>query len=454
MNKKYLKIIFLLLTTVGILSLTACIGSSTLSLEGSDSSIEVPLYKSAESIDLSDSDKDALIIDLFGYDQTLYPHKIDIRLTDDSASTVVEELDNALIDGNWRYEYALVSEVWRNGDHLLHLYIIDNLSSSDINSLSRSYGMKDMEPGQTLIITYLIDTGQPLPNPTLTQEMDSRNQTQTAVVNSEIRTQTAIAESEYRTQTAESQMMTQQVFEATQQGIAQATQTAVAATQKAESMQFTATAIAPILERMGTEFEGENSIPDGMTIAREDPTRWDLTSKSGWLHIRGRNVDFDDEDWIAKNVFVYPLEYTNISIITRVDADMTRDGQSVFMALSPSTYESNGYTVELGFSLGRSEGRKIYAWGCHMDHCSPWDLYYEFDDQIDFSGPVYLRLDVVGTSYTFYFSENGQDWIYLGNIDEFSAGDNLILAAGGGNGDYEFDAYFDFLHFIPIAGDN
>jgi beta-xylosidase len=78
---------------------------------------------------------------------------------------------------------------------------------------------------------------------------------------------------------------------------------------------------------------------------------------------------------------------------------------------------------------------------------------YSFDDQIGFSGPVYLRLDVLGTTYTFYFSENGQDWIYLGSIDDFSAGDNLILAAGGGDEDYEFDAYFDFLHISPILSD-
>jgi beta-xylosidase len=282
--------------------------------------------------------------------------------------------------------------------------------------------------------------------------MDSRNQTQTAFVNSEKRIQTAVAESEYQTQTAESQRMTQEVLEATQQSLAQASQTAIAATQKAESMQFTATAIAPILAEMGTEFEGENSIPDGMYIAREDPTRWDLTSKPGWLHIRGRYIRFGDEDWIAKNVFVYPLGYTNISIITRIDADMTRDGQSIGIALSPSTFESNGYTIRLGMSMENNEGRIVYAWGCDSDRCYySYDKY--FDDPIDFSGPVYLRLDIQGLSYTFYFSQNGNDWTYLGEIDDFSAGDNLIIAAGGGDEGYEFDAYFDFLHFLPISDD-
>jgi hypothetical protein len=438
--------LFLVLSLLMLLfSSLACLGGASLSISDSGSSIEAPLHKKADSIDLAERDKEALIVDLFGYNQTLYPNEIDVRVTDDSASSVHEALESALIDENWRYEYTLMGEVWRNGDHLLYLYIIDNLSSSDINELSRSYGMKDLEPGQTLIITYLIDTGEPLPNPTQTADMEFRNQTQTAVV-----------ESEYRTQTAESQRMTQEVLEATQQSIAQSTQTAIAATQKAESMQFTATAIAPLLAEMGTEFDGENSIPDGMTIAREDPTRWDLTSRPGWLHIKGREVKHYDEDWITKNVFVYPLEYTNISIITRVDADMNKGGQSVWMALSPSTYESDGYAVELGLSLGKSEGRKIYAWGCDSDYCSSWlfsNYDYSFDDQIGFSGLVYLRLDVLGTTYTFYFSENGQDWIYLGSIDDFSAGDNLILAAGGGDEDYEFDAYFDFLHISPILSD-
>jgi beta-xylosidase len=269
-------------------------------------------------------------------------------------------------------------------------------------------------------------------------------------------TQTFAEESYHQTLTAEVEQMTQEIIESTQQNIEHATQTSVAAVQESESMAQTATAIAPILEQMGTDFEDENSLPDAMYIAREDPSRWDLTSKSGWLHIKGRYVSHSDEDWITKNVFVYPLEYTNISIIARVDADMFRDNQSVWLALSPSTYKTVGYTVELGIALDSNEGREVYAWGCDSDSCGSNSMDYKFDDQIQFSGPVYLRLDIQGLSYTFYFSENGVDWIYLGNIDGFSAGDNLILAAGGGNSWYkedEFDAYFDLLYFKPISSD-
>jgi hypothetical protein len=206
---------------------------------------------------------------------------------------------------------------------------------------------------------------------------------------------------------------------------------------------------------MSTNFENESALPAGISIAREDPSRWDLTSKPGWLHIRGRYISHYDEDWIPKNVFVYPLAYSNISIITRVDAETYRDGQSVWLALSPGQYETVGYTVELGVTPDGNGGREVYAWGCDRESCS-YGYDYKFDDRIQFSGPVYLRLDRQGLSFTFYFSENGVDWIYLGQIDSISAGDNLILAAGGGDGWHsgdEFDAYFDLLFFEPMLGD-
>ncbi|MCK9247326.1 MAG: hypothetical protein M0P11_10310 [Anaerolineaceae bacterium] len=58
-----------------------------------------------------------------------------------------------------------------------------------------------------------------------------------------------------------------------------------------------------------------------------------------------------------------------------------------------------------------------------------------------------------GLNYTFYYSENGVDWIYLGESEGYAAGDKLFLNAGEGDSyhkDDEFDAYFDFLRFEPL----
>ena len=203
---------------------------------------------------------------------------------------------------------------------------------------------------------------------------------------------------------------------------------------------------------MGTQFEESAGLPLGMRVERADPTRWDLTSKPGWLHISGRYQDFDYENYTPKNIFIYPLTHTNISIITRVDGDMYRENQSVSMGLTPDSYETEGYTIELGITLEGDSGRSVYARACFDDSCS-WSREIEFSDQIRFSGPVHLRLDMAGLKYTFYYSENGVDWIYLGKTEGYAAGDKLFLNAGGG--DYwhpedEFDAYYDFLRFEPL----
>lgn len=253
------------------------------------------------------------------------------------------------------------------------------------------------------------------------------------------------------TQMAES--ATQTAYTSTQQAITQATQTALEEQRQQEAIQATSMALRPILEQLGTQFEESAGLPMDMRVERADPTRWDLTDKPGWLHISGRYQDFDDENYIPKNIFIYPLTHTNISIITRVDGDMYRENQSVSMGLTPDSYETKGYTIELGITLEGDSGRSVYAWACFDDSCS-WSGDFSFSDQIRFSGPVYLRLDMAGLKYTFHYSENGVDWIYLGKTEGYAAGDKLFLNAGGGDRWYhvedEFDAYYDFLRFEPL----
>lgn len=439
---------------------------------GQEISVDVPTYKKSKEVQVQSSDLEKLKIDYFGYEQTLFPNSMRVRVTDDFASDVYADLEDNLIDEGWRFESSFLYDVWRKGDQVLFLYFEDNLTSDVINSYRRSYGIENLEPGQTLIFSYVIDMSSPQPNPTLTQAAESWQMTQSA--DSFQRTQTAIAADQQRTQQAleyiqeqtqqalvYSQEQTQQAVNKTQEAVALtqqsydlATQTALEEQRRAESIIATATAIAPILEQMGSEFDGEDSLPTGMSIAREDYTRWDLSSKPGWLHIVGRYFDFNDENYIPKNVFVYPLTYSNLSIITRVDGNMSRDGQTVSMALTPDTYKSNGYTVKLGVTMDSNSGKTVQAWGCFRDNCR-YSADFGFIEQIGFSGPVFLRLDVQELKYTFYFSENGVDWIYLGEIEGYSAGDNLILYAGSGSSRYkneEFDAYFDFIRFSSFVG--
>ena len=415
---------------------------------GGGPSVDVPLYRKAKEIKIQQRDLEQLKTDLFGYEQTLFANQMNVRVTDEFASDVYADLEKELIDEGWRFQSSFLYDMWQKGDNVMFLYFEDSLTSEMVNNYRRSYGIEGLEPGQTMIITFTVDMASPMPNPTLTKAVEMWSMTETAV--DQERTQQA---QEYaQEQTQQSVNETQQALAQTQQSYDLATQTAIAEQKRAESIKATATSISPILEQMGTEFEGEDSLPAAMYVAREDPTRWDLNANEGWLHVKARYNDFDYE-YIPKNVFVYPLEITNISIVTRVDGNMSRDGQYVGIGLTPNTYETNGYTVKFGIQMNEDSGRDVYAWGCFSDGCNYWPDT-DFEEQIGFSGPVFLRLDVEELKYTFSYSENGVDWIYLGEIQGYSAGDNLILNAGGGDyyhRDEEFDAYFDFIRFSSIV---
>lgn len=427
--KKYFQFSIVLLSILSF----ACLSSTKLFIKESENPEKIPLYRKATVIDLTTEDENKLKNDYFGYEQTLYPNQIDVRVTKETARNIVDQLEKEFIKDNWRYQLFGQYDTWQKGDHIAYLVIIDNLTTATANQFQRLYGMAKLEPSQTLIITYLFDSSAPKPNPSLTAAEIGRVMTATA----EIIQQTEEAKS------------------ATQQSIDAATQIAVEATLKVESIKQTAVVLQPILEQLGTEFFEEGAIPEGMYIAREDPTRWDLTSKPGWLHIIGRKVSFSDENWIPKNVFVYPIQYKNVSIITCLDGNFNSNSQNIWIALSPGTYENDAYSIEFGISVDSDNERTIYANGCFKETCSGWFGYWDqaftFEDQIRFPGPVFLRMDILEDSYAFYFSQSEEDWIFLGEMEGYQAGTNLILATGNnGYYDTEFDAYFDFLKIKPL----
>lgn len=469
MNKKS---VFIVLACIFIIVLTtqACTTTANPVAQVEPKLNNFPVHKKAKVVPISPTDAESLVADNFGYEFTLFKNMLDLRMSDEEYAAIYSDLEKQLIDDGWRNESSVPVEIWKKDSQLLFLSI-ESLSTSSIDRLRRSYGVNDLEAGQILIITYVIDTDLTFPNPTETTRAEEYNRERTEVAVSKTNeayqymqqrtqeayqymqqaTSEALERQQQSTQMAES--ATQTAYTSTQQAISQATQTALEEQRQQEAIQATSMALRPILEGLGTQFEESAGLPLNMRVERADPTRWDLTSKPGWLHISGRYQEFDRENYIPKNIFVYPLAYTNISIITRVDGDMYREGQSVSMGLTPNSYETNGYTIELGVSLESNSGRSVYALACFDDSCGYYSYDGKFSDQIRFSGPVYLRLDMAGLKYTFYYSENGVDWIYLGKTEGYAAGDKLFLNAGGGSyyhRDDEFDAYYDFLRFEPL----
>lgn len=467
----YLVVLMVLVLLLGSCGQQASEGPEPKPPSESATSFNVPTLRGAKKIALSMADSELFIADNFGYESTLYDNQLTLLASNKPESELRQALEDNLLEKGWRLYTDAPMESWKQGSQYLLIDISSNLSQTKIDNLRRSYAMDGLKLGDSLVVLYIMDESKALPNPTETamaaasqatltavaEELNAnatalaieRESTATAIAVNQAETATAQALAQAATATAES---VQSTVEA-EAFIIESTQRAIEAEQNIVSARATSIAMQPILNDLGTEFDGLDSLPDGMKIVREDPTRWDLNTQPGWLHIRGRFVDLGSDNWPHKNVFLYPLRYNNISIITRVDADFDTANQGVGIALTPGDFLTEAYTLRLGIRLGSSEGRQAYAWACKSNGC--WLSYdVSFTDQIRFTGPVYLRLDLEGNKYTAFYGENGVDWIYLGEVTDFSAGDNLALSAGGGSYSYsdrEFDTYFDFLKFEAIA---
>jgi hypothetical protein len=239
---------------------------------------------------------------------------------------------------------------------------------------------------------------------------------------------------------------------ATETAIVEQTQMAINMTETALALQQTLDAADALLSSWSTEFVGD--MPEGWTIAREDPSRWDLTLQPGWLHIRGRYIDNDDDTWLSKNIFLHKMDAYDVTVTTRIDSNMYLDGQSAWIGYTPESFRTDGHSIMMGIVMGNN-GRYVYMDACWYDECQytapDEDSWYNFSatDTLTFPGAVYLKLVRHGNVYTGYFSPDGNAWTYLGELEDFSPAGYFMMGAGGGNqwNEEEFDAFYDFVKF-------
>ena len=291
---------------------------------------------------------------------------------------------------------------WKNGDLYLEILILDNLSSDDISMLNKKYGISGPQPGGTLILSHAINISQPLPDTTATAQTESINATATV--------------------------------KSYNQSI-QATQSAQATNEAYATLQVE-------LSALSEDFDS-TQLSDKWVVYRPDPTKWDLTSSPGFLHIVGS----PRRDAGILNIFGMRVTYADVEVITRIESNnMFDDRQSAWIAFTPKDYSEVGQTVELGLSFDDRTGYRIYMWACEFDSCfSPDSIGRE---EIDYRGSIYLKLTRIGNNYTGYYSYDGSTWIFVGEQKDFPAITNQItLGAGSSYNTDEFDAYFDFLHF-------
>jgi beta-xylosidase len=174
----------------------------------------------------------------------------------------------------------------------------------------------------------------------------------------------------------------------------------------------------------------------------EVPTYWDLTKKTGYLHIQSQ--------WGA----IFSGTAANVLLQDSPSGDFDTQTHLIF---TPTEMMQ-----EAGILIYQTRTDFLYLMRayCDMPTCVGNGVYFHFMENGGYLGgenpaivinpsEVYLRLTRRGKTYTGYFSENGMDWNIVGIHNEgikFSPIKIGLAVADSGFFATEIPAYFDYFY--------
>jgi len=413
----------MLLASVLVLVTLSCsilTRSASIKVPGDASNEKIPLYPGSETVNIEPSDSSQFITEMLGREYLLYVSNTSISWTEDTGEDVQSKLDEELPENNWRIDKdwiwrdQLAYSEWKKGDMQLFFLINDNLDSERINNLNKKFGIGELKPGSTLIVSHVIDQSEPLPDKTATAQSISIEKTQTSQALKEVGTATAVAQTQ-----------------------------AVMATQSAQKTVQANEEVKKQLDELSDDFDSAE-LADHWEIYRPDPRKWDLTEEPGMLHIVGS----DEREAGILNIFGERVTYSDVEVVTRIEShNMSSSGQSAWVAFTPDDYNANNlkYTIELGLAYDRYDGYVIFMW--EIDNEGGWVDTIGHIEDLNYQGQVYLKLVRKGKDYTGYYSLDGEEWIFVGEYKDFPLiTDQVTLGAGGDISD-SFDVYFGYIHY-------
>jgi len=164
---------FFLLVSGIIFALSGCGGQRTASAPpGSKASVDIPVYGGASLIKVDQSDVTNLLLDFGAGSLPCYEHSSTIFATTDAADKVSAFYDKDLPSKNWRLESdwenweKYRASMWKRGDVHALVFLLDNLTSSEIDTLWKRFGLEGLKPGYSLVVLLIWDESRPLPTPT------------------------------------------------------------------------------------------------------------------------------------------------------------------------------------------------------------------------------------------------------------------------------------------------
>jgi serine/threonine protein kinase len=187
----------------------------------------------------------------------------------------------------------------------------------------------------------------------------------------------------------------------------------------------------------------ENRLAEGWTWLAENPSKWSLSAVPGWLQLMVIDASFDGPS-LPANLLLRDPPAGDFEATTLVEFNPTSNFQFAGLVV----FQEQGNVLQFGRAF------------CELpDICPGGGIYFDNFENGGITGSshmialdnsaVYLRLRRVGNAYTAYYSEDGQNWILLGEHDrDFSQARVGLMAAQSAE---EIPALFDFFTISSVS---
>jgi len=169
----------------------------------------------------------------------------------------------------------------------------------------------------------------------------------------------------------------------------------------------TATAQNAIVPATAFRDDFENQLANGWTWIAEDQARWSLTEIPGWLQIMASDASFDGPSF-PTNILLREAPAGDFEITTVLRFTPTSNFQFAGLVV----FQDKANVLQFGRAF------------CDLaDSCVGDGIYFDnfeggfivANHKATISGPeIYLRLQRVRDTYTGWYSEDGENWIILG----------------------------------------
>jgi beta-xylosidase len=193
-------------------------------------------------------------------------------------------------------------------------------------------------------------------------------------------------------------------------------------------------AVAP-----GFKDDFEQQLAEGWTWLAEDPARWSISETPGWLQILASDASFDGPSF-PTNVLVREPPAGDFEAITLVRFDPASNFQFAGLVV----FQDKGNVLQ--FVHGFCDlPETCVGKGIYFDNFEGGYIVANHKVAIS-NSEIYLRIRRVGNTYIGSYSEDGENWITVGeHAREFSKVQIGLLADQSSTA---IPALFDFFHLI------